>query len=108
MPRQSPFRVELSVAKREQPERISRQYTSAYCGVVRAKAVLLAAEGLENTQIARGLDLPRQVVSKWRRRFCQEGLSALPGDPHTGRARGKIMRRRGCRNCGRRRTAVEK
>src|SRR5207253_5863556 len=53
-----------------------RQYTSPYCDVIRAKIVLLAAEGLSNDVIATRLDTPRQIVSKWRKRFA---LARLPG-----------------------------
>lgn len=87
MPRKSPFRVALSTAQKEQLEAVARKYTSAYCDVVRAKVVLLAAEGLQNTQIAQRLDLPRQVVSKWRKRFCEEGLPGLRERPRRGRPR---------------------
>jgi len=52
------------------------QYTSSYCDVIRAKAVLFAAEGLSNDIIAARLDTPRQIVSKWRKRFV---LARLPG-----------------------------
>jgi transposase len=37
--------------------------------VARAKTVLLAAQGLGNDAIARRLDVGRQVVSRWRKRF---------------------------------------
>ena len=87
MPRKSPFRVCLSPTQKEELEAIARKYTSPYCDVVRAKVVLLAAQGLENTQIAQKLDLPRQVVSKWRKRFCQQGLAGLHERPRRGRPR---------------------
>jgi transposase len=45
--------------------------------VVRAKIVLLAAEGLENKEIGQRLDMPRPVVSKWRKRFFEERLAGL-------------------------------
>ena len=85
MPRTSPFQVCLSPAERQKLEAIARKYTSPYRDVVRAKVVLFAAECLENTQIAQRLDLPRQVVSKWRRRVCQEGLAGLRERPRRGR-----------------------
>jgi hypothetical protein len=47
----------------------SRCYTWRYRDVVRAKIVLLASEGMANDAIAARLDTPRQIVSKWRRRF---------------------------------------
>ena len=64
MPRKSPFAMRLSSEERRLLERRSRQYTLSYRAVVRAKVVLLAAEGLENTEIGKRLDMPRPVVSK--------------------------------------------
>jgi transposase len=66
---------------------MARSYTSPYWQVVRAKLVLLAASGLENKEIAARLDLPRQVVSKWRKRFFEEGLAGLEDRPRRGRPR---------------------
>src|SRR5436309_6098435 len=76
MPRKSHFTVALSKDERRHLESMARQYTSPYCDVVRAKIILLAAEGLSNDVIASRLDTPRQIVSKWRKRFC---LARLPG-----------------------------
>lgn len=85
MPRRSPFLVELTDQEREVLESRTRQYTSPYCEVVRAKIVLLAAEGLGNDIIASRLDLPRQIVSKWRKRFCLWRLPGLAAEPRGGR-----------------------
>jgi transposase len=62
-----------------------RQYTLPYRDVVRAKIVLLAADGLENTTIGERLNLPRPVVSKWRQRFFRERLAGLEERPRRGR-----------------------
>ena len=62
-----------------------RQYTSPYCDVIRAKIVLLAAEGLSNDVIAARLDTPRQIVSKWRKRFALARLPGLEAQPRGGR-----------------------
>jgi transposase-like protein len=53
--------------------------------VIRARVVLLAADGLENVVIARRLDLPVQVVSKWRKRFFEERIAGLAERSRTGR-----------------------
>ena len=71
--------------ERQQLESLARQYTSPYCDVIRAKIVLLAAEGLSNDVIASRLDTPRQIVSKWRRRFCLARLPGLEDEPRGGR-----------------------
>lgn len=88
MPRESPFVIRLSRAERQVLEQRSRQYTLPYREVVRAKIVLLATRGLENTVIGERLDLPRPVVSKWRKRFYRERLRGLDERPRRGRPSG--------------------
>ena len=85
MPRRSPFQVALSASERMTLEGRARQYTSPYRDVIRAKIVLLAAEGLANDVIAHRLDTPRQIVSKWRKRFCLWRLAGLDEQPRGGR-----------------------
>jgi Homeodomain-like domain len=81
MPRRSPFTIELSGEERVLLEAVSRRYTAPYRDVVRARIILLAAQGLQNKDIAARLALPVQVVSKWRKRFAERrmaGLQELP------------------------------
>jgi transposase len=85
MPRHSPFSIVLSEAERDALERVARKYTSPYHEVVRAKIVLLASEGLDNKEIGQRLSLPRQIVSKWRRRFFDERLDGLDDRSRLGR-----------------------
>jgi len=96
MPRRSPYVIELSKAEREELSARARKYTSPYRDVIRTKIVLLAAEGLANDIIAARLDTPRQVVSKWRKRFYHARLPGLKEEPRGGRpARFSPQRRRG-------------
>jgi DNA-binding transcriptional LysR family regulator len=87
----------------------ARSYSSPYQYVVRAKIVLLAAGGPSNG-IAVRLLIPRQIVSKWRKRFhnrVQElsdsqtiaqlvaagvGVSLRIGDPKLLRCFGVVYR----------------
>src|SRR6202165_861712 len=85
MPRRSPFDVVLTPDERQTLESLARKYTSPYCDVVRARIILLAAEGLSNDVIAVRLDTPRQIVSKWRKRFCLARLPGLEAEPRGGR-----------------------
>ena len=85
MPRTSPFIIELSAAERAALASTSRRYSAPYRDVVRARIVLLAGEGQENTEIARRLDTPVQIVSKWRKRFFEERLAGLAERSRTGR-----------------------
>jgi len=87
MPRYSPFAVKLTDEEQRRLHEMARKYTSPYCDVARAKVILMAAEGLENKEIGLRLDLPRQIVSKWRKRFCLERLAGLESRPRRGRPR---------------------
>ena len=88
MPRRSPFIIELSPAERAALDSTSRRYSAPYRDVVRARIVLLAGQGLENTEIAHRLDTPVQIVSKWRKRFFEERLAGLAERSRTGRRPG--------------------
>ncbi len=95
MPRQSPYAVALTDEEREELVARARRYTSPYRDVIRAKIVLLAADGLANEAIASRLDTPRQIVSKWRKRFYSLRLPGLEEQPRGGRpARFSPQRRR--------------
>lgn len=85
MPKKSPYNVLLSPDEKVQLQAIARKYTSQYRDVMRAKIVLLAAEGLSNKEIGQRLDLPRQIVSKWRKRFFDKRSAGLQERPRRGR-----------------------
>ena len=87
MPRKSPFSIKLSPDERRCLERRAARYTAPYREVVRAKVILLAAEGLENKQIGERLSLPRQIVCRWRKRFFDERLAGLDERARRGRPR---------------------
>ncbi len=77
MPRKSPYVILLTGEEKRNLERDARKYTSSYYRVVRAKIVLYAAHGMRNDEIGSRLDLPRQIVSKWRKRFFEKRLLGL-------------------------------
>ena len=85
MPRSSPYMITLTPSERRVLEARARRYTLPYRDVVRAKVVLLAAEGFENKEIGERLDMPRPVVSKWRKRFFRERIDGLDDRPRRGR-----------------------
>jgi transposase len=85
MPRKSPYQIDLDQATRSTLEARARKYTSAYREVVRARIVLMAANGMDNDEIALRLNTSRDVVSMWRKRFFQEGLEGLEERPRHGR-----------------------
>ena len=85
LPRASPFHIVLTLDEQRELEARARKYTSPYRDVVRAKIVLLAAQDMPNDMIAARLDTPRQIVSKWRKRFALARLPGLEEQPRGGR-----------------------
>ena len=80
MPRKSPFHIELSTKEAAELNRRAARYTLPYFEVVRAKMILMAAEGMDNDEIAARLDTRREVVSQWRKRFFRD--RNLPSGTH--------------------------
>ena len=60
--------------------------------VRRAKILLLAAEGVANSEIAERLEVSRPTVIAWRKRYAREGLTAGLADRHR-RGRPQSVRR---------------
>lgn len=87
MSRRSPFVVVLSEADRAELVRRACSYTAPHAVVVRAKIVLMAADDLPNVVIAARLRVCVDVVTKWRKRFCENGIAALVDRKRTGRPR---------------------
>ena len=85
MPRKSPYSIVLTREERLELESMVRKYTLPYYSIVRAKIVLLSAKGVDNNEIGRRLELPREIVSKWRKRFFEKGLEGLEDLPRRGR-----------------------
>ena len=87
MARSSPYRIVVSAEQERELARRASAYSGSWRDVVRAKAILLAAEGLSNAAIAERLDVSRQSVSEWRKRFFDDGVAGLEERPRPGRPR---------------------
>jgi transposase len=85
--RRSPFPVRLSMVARMVLEERASSQKAPHAQVVRARIVLGAAQGLTNVEIAGRVGVCVDVVSKWRKRFCQEGLAGLKDRARSGRPR---------------------
>jgi transposase len=87
MPISSPVLIELSEDERAQLESWARRHTSAQALALRSRVVLLAAAGLNNTEIAERLGVHRPMVRKWRGRFAEHRLDGLTDEPRPGQPR---------------------
>ncbi|MBW2031796.1 MAG: IS630 family transposase [Deltaproteobacteria bacterium] len=85
MPRKSPYKIIQTGDQKIRLQAVARKYTSQYRAVMRAKIILLAAEVFSNKEIGQWPELPRQIVSKWRKRFFDQCLASLQGGPRRSR-----------------------
>jgi transposase len=73
-------------AQREVLERLSRSGVASHREVARARALVLAADGVANTVIAETVGVSATTVKAWRERFAEDGLKEL-GEVRPGRGR---------------------
>ena len=87
MPSNVAVAIELTDEERLQLEAWTRRRTSAQALAQRSRIVLLAADGLKNTEIAERLAVNRAMAAKWRSRFAEHRLDGLTDEPRPGRPR---------------------
>jgi transposase len=78
------YRVTLSDNEREQLEHLLPSGTHASRQVTRARMLLKAAEGWQESALAAALAVGRATVARLRPRFVAEGLGALEERPRPG------------------------
>ncbi len=57
--------------------RLSRSTSLAHRRVVQARALLMAADGVANEEIARRCEVDSDAVRRWRRRFTEKGPAGV-------------------------------
>ena len=87
--------IQLSDSARQELEEIARSQSLPAGFVLRAKVVLLLAEGVPYEAIQSKLDTTAPTISRWKKRYLQRGLDGFetqrPGatapetDPETAR-----------------------
>jgi len=78
--------LEVSAAQREELGVMVRSSSLPHRRVVQAEALLLAADGVANEEIARRCSTTPDTVRRWRRRFVEEGVAGV-GRIAAGRGR---------------------
>lgn len=78
--------LELRDGDRGRLESLTRASTGSAGLATRARIVLLAADGIPNTDIAERTGTSRPTVLKWRGRYSDSGIDGLDDDPRPGQA----------------------
>ena len=87
MPRKSPSEINSTSRKGKIWKVRTHSIPLPYFEVLRARMILLAAEGRSNDEIGAALSVGRDVVSLWRKRFFQQRVGGLEERPRAGRPR---------------------
>ena len=77
----------LTDDERAHLERLGRRQTTAQALAKRAKAVLMCAQGHDNTVVAQAVGLSAARVGHWRRRFIEQRMNGLTDAPRSGAPR---------------------
>lgn len=77
--------LELRDGDRQRLVSLTRSTTASAGSVLRARIVLLAADGVPNTDIARQTGSSRPTVLKWRDRYTEAGMDGLADAPRPGK-----------------------
>lgn len=96
--RKTQLNVTLDAAQRALFESWQRSTTHAAGLVRRGRLLLLLAEGLPVTEVARQVDLTRRHIYKWVYRFQTHGVAGLQDQPRPGRP--PVFSPRGRLACG--------
>jgi putative transposase len=80
-------KVVLKPEQREQLEGLAASRSLPHALVMRARLVLMAADGMQNIDIAKKVGMSRETVGKWRKRFVEHGLQGLHDELRPGRPR---------------------
>ena len=68
--------------ERQDLSRLARGRTVSQALALRARMVLRCADGEDDKEVAEELDIDRNTVGKWRRRFMRRGIEGLGDAPH--------------------------
>src|SRR3954447_18053324 len=77
MPQPAAPALEVSPAQRDELIRMSRSTSRPHRVVVQARALLMAADGLANAEIARLCEGDAAAVRRWRARFAEESPAGV-------------------------------
>jgi transposase len=80
----------VSEGQREVLQSVARSRSAPHREVVRARALLMAADGMANMAIGRELSVSPASVNAWRARFTEEGLAKF-AQVRAGRGRKKTI-----------------
>jgi putative transposase len=78
VPRLTPTSLHLSQTEREQLQQLVNRHSTAQQIAIRARIILLADEGQNHREIARVLNISRDMARLWRNRWLELSVKNIP------------------------------
>lgn len=78
MPRLAPLPLRLKEAEREQLQQLINRYSTPQQIAIRASIIILADEGQNHREIARSLNISRDMARLWRKRWLEDAQKDIP------------------------------
>lgn len=78
MPRLAPTPLQLSETEREQLQQVLKRHSTPQQIAIRASIIVLADEGLNHRDIARELNISRDMARLWRNRWLELSTQDIP------------------------------
>ena len=86
MPVMSAPALPVTQTQRAQLQKMATSTTLPHRKVVQARALLWAAQGLANQEIARRCEVDSDTVRRWRKRFTDKGIDGIGATACRGKA----------------------
>ena len=84
----APIKISLDVNARAQLEKAINSHITPVRLIKRAKAIVMADEGMPSYQIAELLEVSKDSVGSWRKRYAEQGFSGILKDLPRGKNHG--------------------
>jgi putative transposase len=78
LPRLAPTPLQLNETEREQLQHLVNRHSTAQQIAIRASIILLADEGQNHREIARALNISRDMARLWRNRWLELSVKDIP------------------------------
>ena len=87
MPVRNDATIELSSQQRAELAKVARSRRTPQAVAMRARVVLMTADGVSPGEIGDRLEISQPTVRKWRARFVEDGMAGLRNESRPGRPR---------------------
>ena len=79
------YQIDLFQKDQLKLQTLARSLKRAHSLVVRATIILLLSLGISISEVSRQTKVSRQIIRKWAKRYCEQGVNGLADKSRKGR-----------------------